>query len=59
MRFAAGEPFKLAQSKRRVTVWVLWDSEVTPKLKDADFAAGLHVPEFKAGRDSVESGAAP
>jgi hypothetical protein len=37
-------PFKLAQSKRRV-----W--EVAPKPTDAEFAAGLHVPQFKAGRD--------
>ena len=44
MRFAAVGPFKLAQSKRRV-----W--EVAPKPTDAEFAAGLHVPEFKAGRD--------
>jgi hypothetical protein len=44
MRLAAVGPFKLAQSKRRV-----W--EVAPKPTDAEFAAGLHVPEFKAGRD--------
>ena len=25
--------------------------EVAPKPTDAEFAAGLHVPEFKAGRD--------
>ena len=44
VEIAAVGPFKLAQSKRKV-----W--EVAPKPTDAEFAAGLHVPEFKAGRD--------
>ena len=48
MRFAAVGPFKLAQSKRKV-----W--EVAPKRTDAEFAAGLHDPEFKAGRDWREA----